>query len=779
MTRVDTKSVVHVPVAVRDGETEALPYQNDTPRVGDWFQVRFEAREDEDGRKHEDIRLGCVVHVGSNYVEMEGKGGWNTRVLSDDFHDICTPEFNWQHIIDNHVAENQLKAKELLGQVQLVMARLGLGQRMSLTDGAGETQALALRNEQAPNEYKTALVRAKKETLPELFQQVRGVHEELAAWMQLPLIPLKAQSGTLTEQTEKIEGRIFSVELYAGLTENVVQFADGKPATEETPIHLFQRRCYMDEESLVDYQAGGMEFADLNAFDEWMARPKNRDRILPMPRCVVAFRVRRSAKEREAYSLADFFEICKLERMDEFTFLYIRNGERLYRLNTALDFGEKLFPDLDNDQLTGSLYAVMDSHRPEVKGLITEGNYLERMRQNEEADARHAEALKVYKNEYAAWEKRQADAEKAGEEFHECWPSSPWHRSPFEDRYEPFSDKSVYYDDIAKFVHAEMERHNRIALIFQGLLDRSPIFHPHPPWRLWTPEGFTRAFKLAYDESRAFTSGKAPDFKEYQAKLNAQIKPGSIVIGAEKLWLEEQVEIENARRKRRGESRGDVGWFRPFGDDGPGNLAPVVSVRGKGTARTITFMWDKNRSNWNSNKGRVRKKFTTRVTDERGVSRVFNASAYRPGDFHQFFDDPRTRADYLQWAPYLLVAEDFHAGKRQARDPVDGMKPVKPEASWEAKVKYEEQRRHKLYVKRFLRKQVRLVETTETEGGTKFKKGDVMLVRRVYRRHGFTNLDLQRVLDSEVIWHMNVSSVELLSEEKWLTPPEKPVQEEN
>lgn len=40
-------------------------------------------------------------------------------------------------------------------------------------------------------------------------------------------------------------------------------------------------------------------------------------------------------------------------------------------------------------------------------------------------------------------------------------------------------------------------------------------------------------------------------------------------------------------------------------------------------------------------------------------------SAYTPGDFHLFYDDPRTRADYLKWAPYLLAAEDFHAGKRE------------------------------------------------------------------------------------------------------------------
>jgi hypothetical protein len=44
--------------------------------------------------------------------------------------------------------------------------------------------------------------------------------------------------------------------------------------------------------------------------------------------------------------------------------------------------------------------------------------------------------------------------------------------------------------------------------------------------------------------------------------------------------------------------------------------------------------------------------------------------AYKPGDFHQFFDDPRTHADYLEWAPFLLAAEEYHAGNRKAPPPL-------------------------------------------------------------------------------------------------------------
>jgi len=42
---------------------------------------------------------------------------------------------------------------------------------------------------------------------------------------------------------------------------------------------------------------------------------------------------------------------------------------------------------------------------------------------------------------------------------------------------------------------------------------------------------------------------------------------------------------------------------------------------------------------------------------------VINADAYTAGDYRIFFNDPRTRADYLEWAPLLLAAEDYAHNK--------------------------------------------------------------------------------------------------------------------
>lgn len=62
------------------------------------------------------------------------------------------------------------------------------------------------------------------------------------------------------------------------------------------------------------------------------------------------------------------------------------------------------------------------------------------------------------------------------------------------------------------------------------------------------------------------------------------------------------------------------------------------------------------------------------------IARLFNVSAYTPGDFRLFYNDPRTRAKYLQWAPFLLTAEDFHAGKtRSGRIHCDGLEIEEPD----------------------------------------------------------------------------------------------------
>ena len=185
--------------------TEEIPTPEDptAPKVGRWYWVKHSKTE-------EPRWLGCVVHVGSNYVRLKGVR-FSRRVHIDAFFGWCVFEPNPDSVIGSYVATHQHRTFELMEKVREVTARLGVGVNPALTTGS-ETHALTLRRSEPMDEYKTALVKAKNETLPALFNEIKGEHAALARWMKARLIPLKAQAGSLTPAIKSVEDCIFSVQ---------------------------------------------------------------------------------------------------------------------------------------------------------------------------------------------------------------------------------------------------------------------------------------------------------------------------------------------------------------------------------------------------------------------------------------------------------------------------------------------------------------------------------------------------------------------------------------
>jgi hypothetical protein len=667
-----------------DGEDEAIDINVD----GLALEIDGAPDDEEDEPEEpeeEPVRwLGAVTFVGTNYASVQGYTGdkWgssrNRRLHFDIFDDVCTLEPNADEIIAGNAARHSANARDLMAEVMELTRRLGVAPRAEIGDGGtGETQALALRgSNESIVAYKKSLIKAQKEDMPALFKRIEQQNKIAASWMTAQLIPMMAKAEALKPLITAIENRIFSVELYAGLIEEVVQFADGEPAPNSTPITLMQRRHYMDEESLAQYEAGGMDYKSIEDFDKWMARKENRDRILPTPRCIVAFRVRRYDKEREGASIADFIRIFHEQEADRQTFLYIRNGERLFRLSTGIDFGEELFPDMDRLDTTQALYIKQDRDR-DSDFIITEGRYLMLLAEDE---AHEASKRKV-KYTYKGGKKENIDICSCNEKElkREPLPPGPWfwcnYRSKAVD-YEMYTDESVYYDDATEHIAEEQARHNRLVLVLQGLLDRSPVMHPHPQWRLWTPEGFSVALTLIYDSKRAITPGEAPDFEAYRARLNASLKVGSITVGQEVAWEEREAVRENARQARdwRIRSKSYYKRFRPHNNPGPGRFASVAAISKQG----VTYRWTRKkltgRKVWVPNPNRPGWGHDEIVYDDIQDSittpheRVLNIDAYTPGDFKVFFNDPRIRAMYLKWAPLLLSAEDYLGKKKRTRN---------------------------------------------------------------------------------------------------------------
>lgn len=657
---------------VPEHEATRVEAEDDRPPVGSWFWAP--AKNDEHADRPKQI-LMCVVEVGSNYVKLSGVHYTNWRISVDFLREECTPEPNPHVFIDMKVAEHKGQVRQLMGEIQRVCHQLGVPMHQALAAPEAASQALATTSGVANvKRYGKALAKAKDKTLPELFKKVKEQHEQLAIWMKAELIPAQAELTRAKEVTSKIEDKIHTVELYAGLQEKLVQIREGEPADANERVKLMQRRCYMDEECLANYDAGGMDFKGIGAFDKWIRRDDNMRRILPHERCIVAFRVRRTDKDYydgdDRVSLSDHIRFYEFNEANKMTFLYIRNGKQLWRMMTSIDFGAELFPRREDSDLLGDdqLY-VKPGHSPD---FITARAYHAKIEEEKQWRRDAAKAMWAWKRAGKPKDKWQYEGKNLTGSPRK-WPFGDYtHRHHFGDdwrQFEPLTPESIYYDDAMKTIARAAFEHNRIAVVIQGLLDRSTCLHPHAPWKLWTPEGFAAGIELVFDYSLAITPGEMPDWEGYRAQLNKSLRVGAVTIGQRRAWHDEMEEKYASRRR--------YDWPAKEGS-GPATIDTIRTLRG-GKA-SFTFTRSRTRAVWvdADRPGYIKKSWPDiEMSWLCPLDELTCIDAYTPGDYHMFFDDPRTRAKYLQWAPILLKAEDYHAKRRTAPDKlVDGDAPT-------------------------------------------------------------------------------------------------------
>lgn len=620
------------------------------PVLGEWYWVAMDKtpHADEDdyceeararlARDREDW-LGCAMRVGSNYVLVESPPDHrgSSRAIRVHFKDFWTRlrhEPNADQVIRARVARHQRESQRLMAEVQEVTQRLGMSNTAAIAHspaaaGSAGGALMVLSSQADPHAYSKALKLAKQTTLPELFKAIKLEHGELACWMKAPSMAMRAMVADESEILEEIDDRIFSVSLYAGLAEDATKVADGAPAEVLARLHVMQRMAYMDEECLARWTEGGMEFKDIGAFDAWLSQPENRDRILPFPRTLVAMRVRRNEKQRDSEgSISKALVNMELREFDKSTFLYVRNGEQLWRITTEIDFDPMIFPDP----------SVFNPNEPKMykpHGFRTDRKFM---------------SVAEWEQEVADQKARRA-ASKGDRWPHENFRAGDW---------EPLDHSSVYHDDGMKLVERQMKDYNRVALILQGLFDRSMTLHPHPPVQTWTADGFDRAVKLVYDATGVLHHGEAPDFEAYRARCNATLGVGSIVVGQEDFWLRKEGEKESRRRANNWRDKSDYRpeRFKPHGNPGPGNVARAERWSKSNGA---TFVWERERARDYYGRRLDQSPVTCTVTVP--AHELLNVDAYELGDFKLFFNDPRTRAQYIKWAPLLIAAEQHHLSK--------------------------------------------------------------------------------------------------------------------
>ncbi len=144
----------------------------------------------------------------------------------------------------------------------------------------------------------------------------------------------------MRSEVARYEYVITTIELYAGIKEDVIQLQSGEPAPIDSPLVLHQAVMFMDEEfALID---DDFDYTKEGHFNEWLIKDGNYKQLLPEERCIVAAKPRRKDKE---YTNDHFFNFI-FNQPNHRTVFLIRNGENLYKLESDnINLRDRLFPN--------------------------------------------------------------------------------------------------------------------------------------------------------------------------------------------------------------------------------------------------------------------------------------------------------------------------------------------------------------------------------------------------------------------------------------------------
>lgn len=294
-----------------------------------------------------------------------------------------------------------------------------------------------------------------EKTVEEMNDLINQKKQELEAQLRrskMALLPLK-------EMVAKMEEGIWSVNLYLGRDEEIIPLRAGNPAPANTPISIRQLMLYMDEETVLFPDSGGLDFNDLEVFDEWILKnPAHLQQVLPEEKGILAFV---PSRQRRNYSRNPIIQ-QKIEEQNKKTFWLIRNGERLYRMTTDFKAEVNIIPKYD--EFTRIFQEKDYNGRP--TGRTLEPGTKEWLKAEKEADG--------------------------------------------------------------------TKRHYmRVALILQGLIDRTSVFAPLPAHKinLLQAEAYEKGYvHLIMDGEKSLHDGHKPYFK-WLSDLNKQLTVGMRIIG--------------------------------------------------------------------------------------------------------------------------------------------------------------------------------------------------------------------------------------------------------
>lgn len=313
--------------------------------IGDWYWVAGDLDDEDYSARYEGETLWCVQSIGSNHIQWRKEKDRSYEYFKMRFEDFaarCRKEEHWKQHFQNEATQIQasinVKMLEMMNEGKALCLLKGYNQE----DPASLLPSVVTAS---PVKHKDDLVAFRDDKMPAIQKEIDELAGDLAVCMKHTSLPDKLRFEQLKEALKVVDDRIFNVELYCGLQEEVHRIQEGEPADINTSLSIRQQMLFMDEETLFDFDDGGMDITKLTQFDEWVTKPETLARILPEQKGIVAFRVRRKEKDYgRALTIGDAIWQLSMRNANFQTYLLIRNGENVYRIATEINFSPRLVP---------------------------------------------------------------------------------------------------------------------------------------------------------------------------------------------------------------------------------------------------------------------------------------------------------------------------------------------------------------------------------------------------------------------------------------------------
>ncbi len=154
---------------------------------------------------------------------------------------------------------------------------------------------------------------------------------------------LMSQLSEFEKEIKQKQKRLYALETYMGIEEEVIVLQEGQKASNDEPIHVYQLKLYMDEEvgitELDDPTlSSGLDFNNIELFDEWIIQ--HYQQYLYQPKSIMAWEIKRN----DSHYSDDYLYNEHMNKQNHLTYFLIRNGDMLYRIYTNVYVGDTTFP---------------------------------------------------------------------------------------------------------------------------------------------------------------------------------------------------------------------------------------------------------------------------------------------------------------------------------------------------------------------------------------------------------------------------------------------------